>query len=90
MNARASLYVMLLHGGISIIVVLAATVLAFHGSLDAPTVSVIYGAAIGLAGGTAGSLATLGQAVNGKSTMRDEVLHHAIKSMQESQPTPPV
>lgn len=72
MNGRQSLYVLLVHGGIAAIVVLAATMLAYHGSIDSQTVSVIYGAALGLAGASASAIATLGSAVNGKMTVTPE------------------
>lgn len=73
-NAKQSLYVLALHGAIALAVVIAATVLAFHGALDAEAATAIFGAAIGLAGGSASSLGALAGAVNGKSTITEASL----------------
>lgn len=74
MNGKQTLYVMLLHGGVAVAVIFGATLLAFHGSLDSPTVAVIYGAALGLAGGSASAVAAVGSAINGKNTVSSDVL----------------
>ena len=74
MNGRQALYVMALHGSIALACVVAATVLGFHGSLDGQTVAVIFGTAVGLAGGSASSLGALGSVVNGKSVVSAQML----------------
>lgn len=74
MNVRQSLYIQIMHGVIVVIVVIAATILAYNGTLDSATVAVIFGAAVALAGGSAQSLGSLGQTVNGKSMVSDAAL----------------
>lgn len=69
MNAKQSLLVQAMHGVLVLCVVAAASVLAYADKLDGQTVAVLLGAAITFAGGSAQSLGTLGQAVNGKSTI---------------------
>lgn len=85
MSGPQTWYVMALHGAIAMAVVIAATLLAYHGSIDGQTVSVVYGAALGLAGASASSIAALAQAVNGKSVVshddmaaREQTLRTAI------------
>lgn len=73
-NGRQALYVMALHGTIALAVVIAATVLAFHGSLDAEAATAIFGTAVGLAGGSASALGALGSVVNGKSVVTQQML----------------
>lgn len=88
MNGKQSLYVLLVHGGIAAVVVLASTLLAYHGSIDSQTVSVIYGAALGLAGASASAIATLGSAVNGKMTVTPEALQAREVTLRQAIATP--
>lgn len=88
MNQRTSLIVLGFHGGIAVVVVLAATILCYHGTLDAAAVTAIYGAAIGLAGGASSALGSLSSAVNGKATVSDATLRQAISGGQSSEPPP--
>lgn len=67
-----------MHAVLAVVVVVSATVLAAFDVLDSSSVTVIYGAALGFAGGTASSLGSLTTAVNGKATMSDATLRQAI------------
>lgn len=82
MNPKQSMIILGFHGGVAVVVVLAATLLCFHGSLDASAVTAIYGAAIGLAGGASSALGSLSSAVNGKATVSDATLRQAISGGQ--------
>lgn len=84
MNTRQTLYLLTIHAGIAIVVVAAATVLSFHGNIDAQTVSVIFGAVLGIAGASAASLATLGAAVNGKAVLSNEMMQQREQTMQQA------
>lgn len=95
MSGKQTLIVMGLHGGIALAVIIAGTVLALKGAIDAQTVSVLFGAALGAAGASASSIAALGAAVNGKMTItpeasaqREETLRQAIASPNAPQPSP--
>lgn len=90
MNGKQSLYVLLIHGGIALAVVVAATVLAFHGSLDAEAATAIFGAALGLAGGSASALAALGSAVNGKMTVTPEAVQAREVTLRQALASPAV
>lgn len=69
MSGRQSIYVLGFHAGLAGSIVIAATVLGYHGTLDSATVAAIFAAALGFAGGTASSLGSLGAVVNGKSVI---------------------
>lgn len=73
-NARQSLYIQAMHGALVLVVVVAASVLAYADKLDGQTVAVLLGAAITFAGGAAQSLGTLGTAVNGKAVVSNASL----------------
>lgn len=87
-NGKQALYVMILHGATALSVVIAATVLSFHGSLDAEAATAIFGAAIGLAGGSAAALGTLSSAVNGKSVVSTESLADMQRTTRAAMSTP--
>lgn len=89
MNGKQALYVMALHGTIALAVVIAATVLAFHGSLDAEAATAIFGAAIGLAGGSASALGTLAGAINGKAVVSTESLADMQATTRAAMAAPP-
>lgn len=72
MTGRQSILILAFHGAIVTVLVIAATVLGFHGTLDASAVTAIFGAALGFAGGTASSLGSLGAVVNGKSVVTQQ------------------
>lgn len=74
MSSRYQLAILLLHALIAILVVSAATVLlALHDPLS-PAIMGLFGAIIGLAGGSAGSLALMGQTINGKSVVSTDAM----------------
>lgn len=89
MNARQSMIILGFHGGIAVVVVFAATILCYHGTLDAAAVTAIYGAAIGLAGGASSALGSLAGAVNGKATVSDATLRQAIGGTTLADEPPP-
>jgi len=66
-SSTAQAWVLAVHGVISVALIGAATFLAYSGSLDPQSVATIFGAAIGLVGGSAGSLAVLSVTGNGKN-----------------------
>lgn len=84
MTTKQTLYLLTVHGALAGLVVVAVTVLSFHGSIDAQTVSVVYGAVLGIAGASAASLATLGAAVNGKTVLTNETLQQREQTMQQA------
>lgn len=80
MNPKQTLYVLVVHGCVAAVVILGASVLAYHGSIDGEALTAIYGAALGFAGASSGAIAAVGQAVNGKATVSDETLRQAMSS----------
>jgi hypothetical protein len=91
MGSRAPVYVLALHGAIALSVVVAATVLCFHGSLDAAATTGIIGAALGLAGGASSSLGSLGAVVNGHSITSPEAETQrevTLRAAMGANPTP--
>lgn len=74
MNQRATMYVLVMHGSIVLSVVVATVILGVQGTLDSSSVLGILGAAIGFAGGTAASTASLGAAVNGKAVIAQSAI----------------
>lgn len=89
-NGKQSLYVLLIHGGIALAVVCAATLLAYHGALDAEAATAIFGAALGLAGGSASALAALGSAVNGKMTVTPEAVQAREVTLRQALASPAI
>lgn len=63
-----------MHGAIVLSVVVAVVILGVQGTLDSSSVLGILGAAIGFAGGTAASTASLGTAVNGKAVVSNQAI----------------
>ena len=90
MNGKQSIYVMIVHGGIALAVVFAATILAYHGSLDAEAATAIFGAALGLAGGSASAIAALGSAVNGKMTVTPEAVQAREVTLRQALAAPAI
>jgi hypothetical protein len=87
------MYVLVMHGSIVFSVVAATVILGVQGTLDSSSVLGILGAAIGFAGGTAASTASLGAAVNGKSVIsagemanREATLRTAIVASAATEP----
>lgn len=78
MNARQSLYVLVLHGSIAFVVIIAVAALTWHGSLDAEAATALFGTAVGLAGGSSAAVGALSGAINGKATVSDATLRQAI------------
>lgn len=76
------------HFAMALAIVVAATVLTALHDLDAQAAVAIYGAAIGLVGGSAAALGAIGSAVNGKSVVDPNTLKSAIEQLGAS--TPPV
>ncbi len=72
MGPKSQTGIIALHAGIGVLVIAGATVLAALHVLDAQATVAIYGAVIGLAGGSAASIAALGTTVNGKSVVTAE------------------
>jgi hypothetical protein len=64
-NGRQQLYVLLVHAVLSVFVVVAVTVLAILHDLEPQAVTTLFGVAVGLVGGSAGSLAVVGFVTNG-------------------------
>ena len=56
MNGKQTLYVLAAQAAVATVTIIGATVLGWHGSLDSATIAAIYGAVIGLVGGSAGTL----------------------------------
>lgn len=71
---RQQVWVLAFHAAIAALVIIGATVLLALHDLDPQAGVAIYGAAIGLAGGAASSLAAVGQTVNGKSVMTQDTM----------------
>lgn len=102
MTARQTMIVQGIHGALVLAVLISATVLGVQGTLGSDALVGIYGAAIGFAGGSAATIGTLGQAVNGKATIpiselanRETTLRAAMASAAASpahtvRATPPV
>lgn len=65
-------------------VIVAATVLCALHDLDGQAVVALFGAAIGLVGGGAGSLAAVGQATNGNSVISNGHLAQLTATLQEA------
>jgi hypothetical protein len=80
LTGRFSLYLLGMQAGLAVIVVVSATVLGVYGALDSSSLTAIYGAALGFAGGASSSLGALSQAVNGKATISDAALRQAMAS----------
>ena len=78
MNPKQSLYVLILHGSIALVVIVAVSALTWHGSLDAEAATALFGTAVGLAGGSSAAVGALTQAINGKATVSDATLRQAI------------
>lgn len=57
MNGNVEALPQFLHFAIVVLVIIGATILSVQGTIDAQTVALVYGAAIGYAGGQAGSAA---------------------------------
>lgn len=74
---RQQLLVLGLHATVGLLVIIAATVLTALHDLDAQAAVALFGAAVGLAGGSAGAVAALGTAVNGKSIVSEGSLSRA-------------
>lgn len=82
MQGRQQVYVLALHATVGLLVVVAATVLAALHDLDAQAAVAIFGAVIGLAGGSASSIAALGSTVNGKNVVTQETSNATQASLQ--------
>ncbi len=83
-GSRSQTYVLGLHMVVGVLVIVAATVLAALHDLDAQAAVAIYGAAIGLAGGSAGSLAMLGTTINGKSVVTQETMSAMAANLERT------
>jgi hypothetical protein len=57
------------HAAVALVIIVAATVLAALHDLDGQTVAALFGAAVGLIGGSASSLGSIYSVVNGKATV---------------------
>lgn len=93
MTGRQNLYVLGLYGTIILATVIGAVILGIQGTLDSAAITAIFGTAIGGAGAALAAQGTLGQAVNGKSTVstsalneREQTLRAAIHGGQVNPP----
>ena len=87
MRLSPQTFVLFAHAGMGLAIVTAATVLGALHDLDAQAVVAIYGAAIGLVGGSAAALGSLAGAVNGKAVVETATLSNAIDKLAASSPT---
>lgn len=74
MTARQPLYVLAIHGSIVLAAILVVALLGYHGTLDGQSVVAVLGTAIGFAGGSAASQASLNTVVSGKSVLSQEMM----------------
>lgn len=91
MTGRQNLYVLGLYGSIILATVIGAVILGVQGTLDAPSITAIFGTAIGGAGAALAAQGTLGQAVNGKSTISTATLQereHTLRTAINKDKTP--
>lgn len=86
---RLPLYLLAMQSGLAALVVIGATVLGIYGAMESDSLTAIYGAALGFAGGAASSLGALTTAVNGKATVSEATLRHAMDSPPNVATTPP-
>lgn len=84
--SRMPLLILLTHFLLSLAIVVAATVLAALHVLDPQACVAIFGAAIGLVGGSASALGALGSAINGKTAIDTGTLRSAVDQLGQSSP----
>lgn len=84
MTSRVAYAGALIHATVALVIILAASILAALHDLDGQTVAAIFGAAVGMLGGSASSLGTLYSAVNGKSVLSAEVMANRETTMRET------
>lgn len=78
MTPNAQAWTLAIHAVIALALIGAASVLAWHGDIDAQAITGIFGAVIGLVGGSAGTLAVVGfnqPAPNGARVQVSEQAH---------------
>jgi hypothetical protein len=75
-------YVLVLHAVVAILSIAAVTVLVALHDLEAQAAVAIFGTAIGLAGGSASAVASLGASVNGKSVVSEGILERVHETVQ--------
>jgi hypothetical protein len=59
-TSRAQSITLIVHAVLALALIGAATVLAWHGTIDGQALTAILGTAVGLVGGSAGTLAVVG------------------------------
>lgn len=84
--ARPQTLLLATHFAMALAIVVAATVLTALHDLDAQAAVAIYGAAIGLVGGSAAALGAVNSAVNGKSVVDPALLRDTIAQLGISAP----
>ncbi len=84
MTGRVAYAGAFVHAVVALTIIVAASILAALHDLDGQTVAAIFGAAIGVVGGSASSLGTLYTAVNGKSVLSAEALASHETTLRET------
>jgi len=82
--SRTQLFGVIITTAFAVLIITAVTVLCALHDLDAQAVVALFGAAIGLGGGAAGSLAAVSQTTNGKSVITNGHLTDLISALQEA------
>lgn len=82
--SRYQMVALVVVGALAFGIIAAATVLCALHDLDAQAVVALYGSAIGLVGGGAGSLAAVSSATNGKSVIANGHLSDLVTALEHA------